>query len=705
MKKVKFLRLIAAAVACMMITASALADTALVVTPKGPLNLRKSPTTNSNRIASIPNGTTIEILDIDGEWAKATYNEKTGFVMTKFLRIESQLAGKTVYPDNYALAQLRQEPSASSPALLPVDNLTGVTVDSVENGWLSIQLDEETTVYADAAAFSQQVTEAPSTFSWMAISGETAYDCTLQVDGGEAASLPEGTPVIVTVPFNDLCLVVTEYGCGFLPMNAVRLLGVEDSDEEAGEASPQRSRERAQEALYKNFKGVANESLTAAVSVYRNVYGQDMPYYQVCFYHDDGALAYGALVNAANAKVVYTARYSSYAAPAVAIPEPTATPELTPEPTPAPTAAPEPAAEQEPAQEAPANTSYSFSLVIPGITDLTPAQEEAPEQTPAETPDEQPAEIPAEQPAEAPAGEPEAEGEQDAAEADMEIAYTGDIELGDVEDLEIRAWTDHEANYVIMKDGEMVTSSGSTKHFMAAYRPLTAGEYTAVITVTDEDGAVAAQELTFNVADADIEGILYDYYSQKDGWWLDQSFYTSSLDENGSAVFTLSHGMYRIGIDHEDMLPERIATISTFTDCLTENGVDNVKLVKAAAEHFGFETGDAVTDAAEIVKLLGEGAVFSYTNAQGVTALVSGASEDGQYVCVIDPNPGLTFADGIAEDTVFIQQEDGAITAIRSLEEDPIIRWYINTNSYGVSEYWLKTADIAPLGLLPMQAK
>ena len=62
MKQLKPRRLIAAVCAFAMMTVSALADTALVVTPKGPLNLRKSPTVNSDRLASIPNHTTIEIL-------------------------------------------------------------------------------------------------------------------------------------------------------------------------------------------------------------------------------------------------------------------------------------------------------------------------------------------------------------------------------------------------------------------------------------------------------------------------------------------------------------------------------------------------------------------------------------------------------------------------------------------------------------------
>ena len=610
MKKTRPLRLAAAVAACVMFAASALAESALVVTPKGPLNLRKSPTTNSNSIASIPNGATIEILDVDGDWAKATYNDKTGFVMTKFLRIESQIAGKTVYPDDYALVQLRQEPSASSPAVMPADNLSGVAAESVENGWIAMKLDDETTVYAQAASFSQQATSAPQTISWIAEAGETAVDCVLQVDGGEAVSLPAGTPLTVTLSYNSQCLVVADQGCGFLPMASVRLLGPEDTDDQTGAVTPQRALDRAQEALRKSFKGVANERLTSHIAAYRNVYGQELPYYHVGFYNANGVYAYGVLVSAETGKAVYSARYTDYAA---------ASPARQP---------------QSPAQEAPAqqpaaeqNTGYSFALDLPGVTDLVP-EASAPETEP------EPAAEPAAEPAVEPAAEPvpaaPAEEETPAAEdasaveeaptdgddeygGDLEIAYTGDIELGDVEDLEVYAWTDHQAAYSLMKDGNFIFTADPANHFIAAFRPREAGDYTAIITVTDVEGQTAALELDFNVAEADTEGLLYDTYSQKDGWWLSQPFGDSSLDKDGSALFTLTHALYRIGIDSEDMLPEKLAAIPDFTGCLTENGVDNAKLIQAAAKYFGFKTEDApITDPARISELLGQVAVFPH---------------------------------------------------------------------------------------------
>lgn len=56
----------------------------------GSLNLRSEPDIKSRRITSIPNGTTIAILEKGLVWAKVVYNAYTGYVMVKFLKIESE---------------------------------------------------------------------------------------------------------------------------------------------------------------------------------------------------------------------------------------------------------------------------------------------------------------------------------------------------------------------------------------------------------------------------------------------------------------------------------------------------------------------------------------------------------------------------------------------------------------------------------------
>ena len=740
MKQLKPRRLIAAVCAFAMMTVSALADTALVVTPKGPLNLRRSPTVNSDRLASIPNHTTIEILDVDGDWAKAVYDEKTGFVKTDFLRITSDLAGKTVYGNDYAQLMILREPDANSDAVRPVEPLEGATVQSVDGDWAAVALEDDQTGYLPLAQINYQVDTAPKKTSWIVEYGVLTRDCTLRTENGEPQTLAAGTDVIATVREKTECLVFTADACGYVPSDAIRLRAFEDSREAAGKASPETAIDRAATALRKNYKGVANQKLTPIVEVYTGLSGKALPYYHVGFVKDDDTYLYAALVNADNAKVFFTARYSEFSqieplplqesVPAsepvleetpVSVTEPeTVAPEAEPDaPAPVSEVNTEPAAETEPDTEPAAQTEPDTepqnSSEVPEVTVITMTSDDEPapaaetqtvEITPEPVPEDAPAtESAPEQPAADADEKPAEESAPVEAAGDIELAFTGDIELGDVEDIEVTAWTDYQCQYIISKDGKPLVSSGATDHFSAAYRPREAGKYTLEVTVVDENGGLAVLETDFNVAASeDADSILFDIYSQKDNWWLSKTFYTSSLDQDGAAIFTLTHALSRIGYDIVDILPDNLAANAEIIKCLTEKGVDNAKLIKTAANLFGFKTySDPYKKVSTIREQLQKGAVFSFTNEKGNVVLAAGISDDGALVKIIDAMPSASF-DAIPADTVFLQQEDGSFTAITSFDEDPNIRWYFESSNYGGTEYWRKLEEIAPLGLLLIQS-
>lgn len=55
----------------------------------GSLNLRKAKSTSSEKLASIPSGTQVAVVEHEDEWCKVVYNQYTGYAMTKFLKFES----------------------------------------------------------------------------------------------------------------------------------------------------------------------------------------------------------------------------------------------------------------------------------------------------------------------------------------------------------------------------------------------------------------------------------------------------------------------------------------------------------------------------------------------------------------------------------------------------------------------------------------
>ena len=51
----------------------------------GKLNMRSKPGTNGSRIAQIPNGDTVTVVEDLGDWSKVEWGGKTGYVMSRFL--------------------------------------------------------------------------------------------------------------------------------------------------------------------------------------------------------------------------------------------------------------------------------------------------------------------------------------------------------------------------------------------------------------------------------------------------------------------------------------------------------------------------------------------------------------------------------------------------------------------------------------------
>ena len=74
----------------------------------GTLNLRASKSTSSTKLASIPDGTKVSIVEQSSDWCKVVYGSYTGYVMTKYLSFESESDDKKVtitlpYDDALAL--------------------------------------------------------------------------------------------------------------------------------------------------------------------------------------------------------------------------------------------------------------------------------------------------------------------------------------------------------------------------------------------------------------------------------------------------------------------------------------------------------------------------------------------------------------------------------------------------------------------------
>ena len=275
------------------------------------------------------------------------------------------------------------------------------------------------------------------------------------------------------------------------------------------------------------------------------------------------------------------------------------------------------------------------------------------------------------------------------------------LAVGDVLDIEVYAWTDHNCAYQVSLNGVVVAECAESAHFSASYRPREAGDYQLRVTVTDADGLRRTETAAFTV-DAELapqagSGL----YSQKDGSWDGVAYHDRDLQQSGSAVFALAHALHRMGLTGENTEPAELAC--AYGLCLTLTGTNNERLIRTAGQDFGFTTRAAlIGDRVEIARRLQAGELFSFAIVRGHIALIDGISEDGTMVHILDSAPSATF-ERINGAALYTLGRSGAFSAALTLDGIPGARWYLETGEYGALAYWLPLSYVANRGVRVIQ--
>ena len=591
----------------MLAAGAALGETARVITPGGALNMRKKADEKSNLMESVPNKSLVEVEEVGDTWCKITYKRKTGYVKTEYLKLPSQLPGKTVYSDGDTLL-LRAQPDASAPIVAPVSSQTPVEVREVQGEWALVSAGDYEG-WTETASFSYQLEAPEGEWAWIPEQAAVQKECAVRKESAQNAetlkTLSIGQTVQVTVIEKDDCLILTDGVCGYVSKDALCLIGPEDSGERMGSLAPIEAFSKAEAALKKKFKNYAKESLYSMIRPEDGLY-------RCGFFNDQDQYVYGALVDAEDGGVLFMADYHGFAAPA------------------------------------------KEETLLP-VGEMTLALS-------AET-----------------------------------------LAIGDVMDISVQAWENCKITYRITKNGTIAAETEPGGHFSAAYRPRQAGEYLLTVTASDEAGHSVSREAAFTVdGSLPVNEGLADIYSQKDGWWKDKKYRHSNLGKSGCAIFALSHALSRMGFTEDAALPENLAV--KYAYCLIPNeGTSNELLINTAARDFGFQTKkQLINDAKQIAQLIRDGAFFSFSIARGHIAMVSGISEDGSMVRVVDSAPLATF-ERIVNAAPYYQLRSGAFRAALSLDDLPGARWYLETDEYGGLEYYLPMEYVAKRGVRLIQ--
>ena len=111
---------------------------ARIDTQSGSLNVRKKADAKSVVVTQVPNGARVEVQEATLQWSSIVYGGKTGYVQTQYLMLDSQMIGKTVYPDGDYL-YVRKEESALSQSLTAVNAAQAMTILSIGEQWVKVE--------------------------------------------------------------------------------------------------------------------------------------------------------------------------------------------------------------------------------------------------------------------------------------------------------------------------------------------------------------------------------------------------------------------------------------------------------------------------------------------------------------------------------------------------------------------------------------
>ncbi len=289
---------------------AALGESARIVTPGGPLNMRKKMDEKSKLVESVPNKSMVEVEEAGEEWSLIVYKRQKGYVKTQFLKLPSQLPGQTVYLDSGS-ALLRAAPEESAAILLPLSCAMPVEVAAVEGDWARVRA-EGKEGWTETGHFTFQYQEPTGTQDWLAEPGTAVSACDLTDDPGKngkkITALEAGAAVTVTLIEKDVCLVMTEQGCGWASAAAIALAGPADEGGRTGTLAPMEAAAAAEKALKKQFKAFGKMNLYCAAQPEGNAY-------RCGFFTDQDQYAFGALVDAETGKALLLKDYTGFAAP------------------------------------------------------------------------------------------------------------------------------------------------------------------------------------------------------------------------------------------------------------------------------------------------------------------------------------------------------------------------------------------------------
>lgn len=154
------------------------------------LNLRKGPNTSYGIITTMKKGSTVTILEEQGQWAKVQFGTKIGYSSKQYLKVSSSSSSSTTKKMTVtaSILNVRSKASTSGKILGKLSKNTQIDVYEVKNGWAKINY-KNNTAYVSSSYLKDITVSKESFVADLKVAKQTNQIITVVGTGGYNANV------------------------------------------------------------------------------------------------------------------------------------------------------------------------------------------------------------------------------------------------------------------------------------------------------------------------------------------------------------------------------------------------------------------------------------------------------------------------------------------------------------------------------------
>ena len=304
---------------CLLLPLLCFAESGKVVTPNGgKLKVRRNPDQKAKLVTTIPNGSSVEILNTENGWCHITFHSLEGYVQEQFIRVLSSAVGTEVYSNGKTL-YLHESADADSSIIGMINAQQAMKVERIDADWAFVSYDQ-IQGYIPASDIDQLNTQPVAAAKNIWKEGTLKKEIKLYKEPNQKSEVlstwPKGTGVAISSYDQNwyLIQVLDEGAFGFSRKVSVELSAMPTHTELINESefiSAAKARGIAENAL-KKYSGFKSASLSCSQDSVLSSSGIRGPMFRFFYNNKSGQCVYAAYVHAYTGELLYTGDYSEF---------------------------------------------------------------------------------------------------------------------------------------------------------------------------------------------------------------------------------------------------------------------------------------------------------------------------------------------------------------------------------------------------------